>query len=374
MHRSDWAHRQFGLLKVDVYSDGEIKYRINDDDVTFEDRVTDSVVNEIRLQCQDIKNSYLSGIVLSASNKYQNILSQGDLMGNVFDPACYSTGMECPDGGHGVSVVWDNGEASSAILVLANNVEIKLSPFNNPALIRKWLINNPGANRSVLESLGAIAALHNSPEAFNIIIARNVAVKFGYLMTASIIGGCEECVDILFRKATDEKMNINIESNAALQMAAGYGNTQIVNHILEHGASPNAEAPFICTVTDPFCDHDTKTLTPLLAAAKCQDASYFLDEKIPFVDKLAPELRLRAQSMRHKCAEVAMTLLAHGANPNAANKDGKTPLMIAKASGFTEMVQLLLQAQVIAPVTQKTNSSVNTFQHEMYHVAEAPTQ
>ena len=41
--------------------------------------------------------------------------------------------------------------------------------------------------------------------------------------------------------------------------------------------------------------------------------------------------------------EVVRTLLAHGADPNAKDKQSSTPLMFAAQGGHTQMVRMLLE-------------------------------
>ena len=55
-----------------------------------------------------------------------------------------------------------------------------------------------------------------------------------------------------------------------------------------------------------------------------------------------------AETMRTKQVEMARVLLEAGASPNAADARKRSCLMMASASGNTELVQVLLQAEAVA--------------------------
>ena len=110
------------------------------------------------------------------------------------------------------------------------------------------------------------------------------------------------------------------DGRTPLHEAAGMGHVEIVKLLLEHGADPNAE--------------DEDGWTPLHVAM-----FYGCIEVAKHVYIHCPQQR----QVKGSLVEVVKLLLEHGADPNAQNKSGETPLHDAACLGHVEIVKLLLE-------------------------------
>jgi ankyrin repeat protein len=105
-----------------------------------------------------------------------------------------------------------------------------------------------------------------------------------------------------------------------------FGNSKVVEVLLEHGADPNIR--------------DKYGATPLhYAAALDYPKIVELLHKKDLSDYDATPLQAAAE---FNYPEVAELLLEHGANPNIQDNDGDTPLHLAALRDYCEVVKLLL--------------------------------
>ena len=134
-------------------------------------------------------------------------------------------------------------------------------------------------------------------------------------------------VKLLLQHGVDPNQ-ANSYGSHALIVAASHHNTPLVRLLLAHGAIPNTA--------------DGQGNTPLIEDA----ASELEDDYRRHHDNVLDDPAYEAWPMRWPAGKpvptaTAALLLAHGANPNIANEDGKTAVSFAKASGKTALITLL---------------------------------
>lgn len=125
---------------------------------------------------------------------------------------------------------------------------------------------------------------------------------------------------------------------AALECRAG-----IVDLLLSSGADVNVRAS--SADADSFLDHGQ---TPLIVASDC-----FISRKRA---DLAPERHMPPEYPAYELAaagKMVASMIAHGANVNVADVDGRTPLMLAAMQGWTDAISELLAAHAAVNARDK---------------------
>lgn len=145
----------------------------------------------------------------------------------------------------------------------------------------------------------------------------------------AIQAGCEDCALYLLKRGIDWRIH-NRRGLRALHLAAGMGLDAVVNCLISAGDDGNV--------------HRVNVDTPLITAArhgKTGVAQRLLDAGADPNGRGARDV-----TALHVANTAAMTaiLLAAGANPDARDKDGETPLFGAARSGHLELVRLLIGA------------------------------
>ncbi|MEC4723762.1 ankyrin repeat domain-containing protein [Noviherbaspirillum sp. CPCC 100848] len=145
----------------------------------------------------------------------------------------------------------------------------------------------------------------------------------------AIQAGCENCALYLLQRGIDWQIH-NRRGLRALHLAAGMGLDAVINWLVNAGDDVN--------VTRANID------TPLIAAVKHSQAGtarYLLD-----VGANPNGRGVRNVTALHVANAAAMTtmLLAAGADPDARDKDGETPLFGAARAANLEMMRILVDA------------------------------
>lgn len=139
---------------------------------------------------------------------------------------------------------------------------------------------------------------------------------------------------------------------AAVSRAAFTGNTQVFDYLIRHGADINKS--------------NAEGVTPLMAAARMEGNAVYTESASYLMENLVQDgANLNAidsngdsalhylmasygggglgnEEWRQEFLEVIKYLVSHGANINAQNKKGRTPLMMASRACLPDEVSLLL--------------------------------
>jgi len=142
-----------------------------------------------------------------------------------------------------------------------------------------------------------------------------------------------EVVEFLLSKGVD----INLQNNFSctpLSLAVSHGHLEIVKFLIRHGSDVN--------------ERDNLGTSPLLSAVMVLP---FLDEKGQDVSGNYSVRKLGDDRYRK---EIIKLLIEEGADVNAANEEGETPLWTASLHGDKEIVELLI----------KIGADVNTYDNK----------
>ena len=170
--------------------------------------------------------------------------------------------------------------------------------------------------------------------------------------------GHSEVVQLLVNM-TECKVNIlDIYGMTPLHYACDCKYIDIIKNLIVHGADPNVadscgntplhnacstgqldiiKCLFAVTKCNPIDNNDGIIRTPLLSVVECD----------PNAKNKAGLTPLELTSPEH--SHIIKELIAHGANPNVADRDGDTPLHIACQTGRLDLVYCLLTAEECDP-------------------------
>ncbi|HVN77627.1 MAG TPA: ankyrin repeat domain-containing protein [Terriglobia bacterium] len=127
-----------------------------------------------------------------------------------------------------------------------------------------------------------------------------------------------------------------------LALAAYFGHTKVVNWLLEHGADPNISA------------RNATKVMPLHSAAAQKDSVAAVAISKDLLDHGA-QVNARQQAgwtPLHQAAasgnaELLKLLLSHGADRSATSEDGRTPIQMAEANNHSYAVEILRQHEAL---------------------------
>ena len=142
-----------------------------------------------------------------------------------------------------------------------------------------------------------------------------------------------EMVQLLLSREADVNM-AQPPGITALSVAAATNNIHMLDLLLSHGANINYRASQGDSVLMLACSQNSIDAVQVMLAMKA-------DPNLADVNGVTPLIYTIA-----RCKEpeiITLMLLEHGANPNAAMKDGTTALMAAAMQGSANCVRLLLE-------------------------------
>jgi uncharacterized protein len=152
------------------------------------------------------------------------------------------------------------------------------------------------------------------------------------LMIAAGAGSVDE-VKLLLDAGLDVNAQESEKGQNALMWAAAEGHPKVVDLLIQHGANVNAASK--------------KGFTPLLFATMKNDSAsiwYLIkagadpNYALPDEDKT----KMLVVAGAYHSTEAAIALLDGGANPNVADRTGKTPLHLAAQAGYLDLVKKLI--------------------------------
>ncbi len=142
-----------------------------------------------------------------------------------------------------------------------------------------------------------------------------------------------EMVQLVLNRGAD--VNIAQEPGiTALSVAAATNNVHMLDLLLAHGADINYRARQGDSVLMLACSQNSIDAVQVMLAMKADPNLADINGVTPLIYTIA------------RCKEpeiISQMLLEHGANPNAAMKDGTTALMAAAMQGSANCVRLLLE-------------------------------
>jgi ankyrin repeat protein len=152
------------------------------------------------------------------------------------------------------------------------------------------------------------------------------------LMIAAGAGSVEE-VKLLLDAGLEVNARESEKGQNALMWAAAEGHPDVVGLLIQHGANVNAASK--------------KGFTPLIFATMKNDSASIrllikagADPNYALPDEDKTKMLVVAGA--YHSAEAALALLDGGANPNVADRTGKTPLHLAAQAGYLDLVKKLI--------------------------------
>jgi len=163
----------------------------------------------------------------------------------------------------------------------------------------------------------------------------------GYSKTASanalclaVRGGDVDTIGRLLDFGCDPEA-LNDDGRTSLHVAAAVGNVAVANVLLERGASPNVRDHFGFTPTYEAVRNGHVAVAVVLH--QCAGSLGLSTEEA------ASELN---EAVRQDNMDLLKRFIINGANPSAADYDGRTCLHLAACSGNVQMVQFLMEQGV----------------------------
>jgi ankyrin repeat protein len=205
-----------------------------------------------------------------------------------------------------------------------NQAQVQTLVNDNPALVNAQ--DDSGVSAALL------ATYYGHADIANMLIERGATLN---LFEAAATGQ----VELATKHLNADPTQVNAYSpdgHTPLGLAAYFGNPAVVDLLLAHGANPNAAS------------RNDMRVTPLHSAV----AHWQADTALTIVKSLlahGADVNARQQGgytpLQEAAAngymEIARLLLEHGADPAAANDDGATALKLAQDKGHVEIAELL---------------------------------
>lgn len=162
----------------------------------------------------------------------------------------------------------------------------------------------------------------------------------------------EDLEEVKARIIMGAKINVRDKGRdgmSPLHAAIEMGNVEIAEYLLVHGAKTNIRDSFKRTPVMLLDDDD-------------ENASELLGLLIRFGAKLTLADKEKNTVLHHLAesldnASLVKEMIAHGANANAVNKEGKTALMIAVEEANLDTVEALLQSGVDANIRDRSGKT-----------------
>ena len=123
----------------------------------------------------------------------------------------------------------------------------------------------------------------------------------------------------------------NSEGDTPLIWASIYGQSEVVDLLLKHGANPDVESNLYCII--PLIKASARGYKEIVDLLLKHGANPNIKDKYG-------ETSIYMAS-RYGYKDIVDLLLKYGANPNVKDEDGETPLKIASSKGYKDIVTLL---------------------------------
>jgi ankyrin repeat protein len=184
-----------------------------------------------------------------------------------------------------------------------------------------------------------LAAGNNFPEIVKLLMDKSIDAK-DYLpaLNLAVKNGNRDVVDVFAAKI---KIGSYSSFNDILLLAAKYGRTEIVKHLLVNGMSVDGRG------YDTESGNKTDRYTALIMAAKygqTETVKLLLEQKgiIVYIDDNNEKKDALTYACEKGYSEIAALLLDRGAGPRHDDVNDWTPLMYAAKSGNVATVKLLI--------------------------------
>ena len=160
-------------------------------------------------------------------------------------------------------------------------------------------------------------------------------------------------IDDVRKYLNDNTVDVNEEDKwgcTALPLACRNGHRDVAELLLDHGADINATTDNGYTPLTSACANGHTSITRLLLDRDCSNVNAVDDDGVTALHKACWE----------GSTECVKELLAHGADTSIKNKDGETPLDIARNQNHKAVIALLLPQEKkhtdLTTVMSKLNS------------------
>lgn len=254
-----------------------------------------------------------------------------------------------PFGVNALMLACENGHVDIARLLLENGAAIERanSDRDTPLLLAIWanskevveLLVEKHANLEHVNADGETALLravsYQSEDIVSFLLAKGANAEYARhgctaLITA-VHGRAGKLVTILLKHGVDLEKKIDGRNHTALQIAAMYGQTEIVSQLIGNGANRDYISPDGHTAVSAALRHKEFDAAKVLIKAGANTRSTAFSSSF---------LVRAAESDDAECIGL---LIQKGANVNQRDRAGVTPLMAAARNNSKHVLALLLQ-------------------------------